>query len=82
MGQAELQDKIFEFVLAAKGRKVLKEKDVIKGVSAATGETPEYVKKSLRALIDTGCLMYSDAAAITSIEVPTMEYLKEKGLVK
>ena len=82
MVQAELQDKIFEFVLAARGRKVLKEKDVIKGVSAATGEAPEYVKKSLRALIDTGCLMYSDAAATTSIEVPTMEYLKEKGLVK
>lgn len=78
----ELQNKIFEFVQAAKGRRVLKEKDIIKAVSAGTGESPEHVKKSLRALIELGCLMYSDAAAVTSVEVPSVEYLKEKGLIK
>ena len=34
METAELQDKIFAFVLAAKGKKKLKEKDIIKGMLA------------------------------------------------
>ena len=37
METAELQDKIFAFVEAAKGKKKLKEKDIIKGINAETG---------------------------------------------
>ena len=42
METAELQDKIFAFVEAAKGKKKLKEKDIINGINAETG-------------IDNGC---------------------------
>ena len=82
MEQAELQDKIYEYVRAAKGRKRLKGKDIIKGVSAGTGEIPEYVKKSMRAMIDAGLLMYYDGGGATSVEIPSEEYLREKGLIK
>ena len=35
METAELQEKIYAFVLAAKGKKKLKEKDIINGINAA-----------------------------------------------
>ena len=82
MGQAELQNKIYEFVQAAKGRRRLKGKDIIKEVSASTGEPPEQVRNSLRAMIDVGRLMYSDSVGATSVEIPTEEYLREKGIIK
>lgn len=82
METAELQDKIFAFCEAAKGKKKLKEKDIIKGVSAEQNVTPEDVKKAMRAMIDVGRLMYSYGGGASSVEIPSDEYLREKGLLK
>ena len=82
METAELQDKIFAFVQAAKGKKKLKEKDIIKGVNAETGIEMDVVKKALRGMIDVGRLMYSYGGGASSVEIPSDEYLREKGLLK
>ncbi len=82
MDTAELQDKIFAFVLAAKGKKKLKEKDIIKGVSAEQNVSGDDVKKAMRAMIDVGRLMYSYGGGASSVEIPSDDYLREKGLLK
>ncbi len=82
MEKDELKDKIFEFVQAAKGKKKLKEKDIIKGMAEKTGETPDNVKKAMREMIDIGRLMYSYGGGSSSVEIPSEEYLREKGLIK
>jgi hypothetical protein len=82
METSELQDKIYAFVEAAKGKKKLKEKDIMKGVSADTGEDKDTVKKAMRAMIDVGKLMYSYGGGASSVEIPSEEYLREKGLLK
>ena len=82
METAELQDKIFAFVLAAKGKKKLKEKDIIKGMNAETGIEMDVVKKAMRGMIDVGRLMYSYGGGASSVEIPSDEYLREKGLIK
>jgi hypothetical protein len=82
METAELQEKIYAFVLAAKGKKKLKEKDIINGVNADTGAEKDEVKKAMRAMIDTGRLMYSYGGGASSVEIPSDEYLREKGLLK
>lgn len=82
METAELQDKIFAFVQAAKGKKKLKEKDIIKGITAETGEDKDTVKKAMRAMIDEGRLMYSYGGGASSVEIPSEEYLREKGMLK
>ena len=82
METAELQDKIYAFVLAAKGKKKLKEKDIIKGVSTEQSVDGETVKKAMRAMIDVGRLMYSYGGGASSVEIPSDEYLREKGLLK
>jgi hypothetical protein len=82
METAELQDKIFAFCEAAKGKKKLKEKDIIKGVSAEQNVQPDDVKKAMRAMIDVGRLMYSYGGGASSVEIPSEEYLREKGLIK
>ncbi len=82
METAELQEKIFAFCQAAKGKKKLKEKDIIKGVSAEQNVPPEDVKKAMRAMIDVGRLMYSYGGGASSVEIPSDEYLREKGLIK
>ncbi|GAB4390659.1 MAG: hypothetical protein Kow0025_24220 [Thermodesulfovibrionales bacterium] len=82
MEKDELKDKIFEFVQAAKGKKKLKEKDIIKGVSEQTGEEKDAVKKAMREMIDIGRLMYSYGGGASSVEIPSEEYLREKGLIK
>ncbi|GAB4543278.1 MAG: hypothetical protein Fur0020_12750 [Thermodesulfovibrionia bacterium] len=82
MEQSELQDKIFEYMQQMKGKKKLKEKDVIKHISETTGEDKEVVKKALRAMIDVGRLMYSYGGGASSVEIPSEEYLREKGLIK
>ncbi len=82
METAELQDKIFAFVEAAKGKKKLKEKDILKGVSAEQNVSPDDVKKAMRAMIDVGRLMYSYGGGASSVEIPSDEYLREKGLIK
>jgi hypothetical protein len=78
----ELKDKIYAFVEAAKGKKKLKEKDIIKGVSAETGVDEATVKKAMREMIDVGRLMYSYGGGASSVEIPSEEYLREKGLIK
>jgi hypothetical protein len=82
METAELQDKIFAFCQAAKGKKKLKEKDIIKGVSAELGLPADEVKKAMRAMIDVGRLMYSYGGGASSVEIPSEEYLREKGMIK
>lgn len=81
MDTAELQDKIFAFVQAAKGKKKLKEKDIIKGVSEQESIEKDEVKKAMRAMIDVGRLMYSYGGGASSVEIPSEEYLKEKGML-
>jgi hypothetical protein len=82
METAELQDKIFAFVQAAKGKKKLKEKDIIKGVSEEQSVPGDEVKKAMRGMIDIGRLMYSYGGGASSVEIPSEEYLREKGLIK
>jgi len=82
MEKEELKDKIYAFVLAAKGKKKLKEKDIIKGVGEQTGEAPDVVKKTMREMIDVGRLMYSYGGGASSVEIPSEEYLREKGMIK
>ncbi len=82
MEKEELKDKIFAFVQAAKGKKKLKEKDIIKGVSTETGEAADVVKKAMREMIDVGKLMYSYGGGSSSVEIPSEEYLREKGMIK
>lgn len=78
----ELKDKIYAFVEAAKGKKKLKEKDIIRGVSEEVGLDQAEVKKALREMIDVGRLMYSYGGGASSVEIPSEEYLREKGLIK
>ena len=82
METAELQDKIYAFVEAAKGKKKLKEKDIIKGISAELNIEGDEVKKAMRAMIDVGKLMYSYGGGASSVEIPSEEYLREKGMLK
>ena len=82
METAELQDKIFAFVEAAKGKKKLKEKDIINGVNTETGIDKDVIKKAMRGMIDVGRLMYSYGGGASSVEIPSEEYLREKGLIK
>lgn len=81
MEKEELKDKIFAFMEKYKGKKKLKEKDVLKGVSEELGIDKEEVKKALREMIDVGRLMYSYGGGASSVEIPSEEYLKEKGLL-
>jgi len=81
MEQAEIQEKIFAYMEQMKGKKKLKEKDVIKKIVGDTGEEKDTVKKALRAMIDVGKLMYSYGGGASSVEIPSEEYLKEKGLL-
>jgi hypothetical protein len=81
MDISELQEQIFAFVQAAKGKKKLKEKDIIKGVSADQALPGDDVKKAMRAMIDVGRLMYSYEGGASSVEIPSQEYLREKGMI-
>jgi hypothetical protein len=81
MEMAELQDKIYAFCEAAKGKKKLKEKDILIGVSAELGLEKDEVKKALREMINVGRLMYSYGGGASSVEIPSEEYLREKGMI-
>jgi hypothetical protein len=81
MEQAEIQEKIYAYMQQMKGKKKLKEKDVIKKIVADTELDKDVVKKALRAMIDVGKLMYSYGGGASSVEIPSEEYLKEKGLI-
>jgi hypothetical protein len=82
MELTELQEKIFAFCEAAKGKKKLKEKDIIRGIAEQESLEKDEVKKALRAMIDVGRLMYSYGGGASSVEIPSEEYLREKGLIK
>jgi hypothetical protein len=82
MEPAELKDKIFAYLQKFKGKKRLKEKEIWKGVSEETGASQDEVKKALREMIDEGRLMYSYTGGASTVEIPSEEYLREKGLIK
>jgi hypothetical protein len=82
MEKEQVKDTIFAYVEKAKGKKKLKEKDILKGVSADAGLDQADVKKALREMIDVGRLMYSYGGGASSVEIPSDEYLREKGLIK
>ena len=81
MESNELKEKIYAFMVKYKGKKKLKERDIMKGVSEEAGVTPDEVKKAMREMIDVGRLMYSYGGGASSVEIPSDEYLKEKGLL-
>ena len=81
MELAELQDIIFAMMEKYKGKRKLKEKDIIKGIMADTGLEKAEVKTALREMINVGRLMYSYGGGASSVEIPSEEYLKEKGLL-
>ena len=82
MENEEIKEKIYAFLQEMKGKKKLKEKDICKKISEDTGLDKEVVKKSMREMIDVGKLMYSYGGGASSVEIPSEEYLKEKGLIK
>jgi bacterioferritin (cytochrome b1) len=81
MEQTEIQEKIMAYLEKMKGKKKLKEKDIIKKIVADTEEEKDTVKTALRAMINVGKLMYSYAGGASSVEIPSEEYLREKGML-
>ncbi len=81
MDTAEIQKKIWEVLEKAKGKKKLKEKDVCRLVSEEIGADKDEVKTVLRAIIDEGKLCYSYSGGASSVEIPSEEYLREKGML-
>ena len=81
MEKTEIQDKIFAYLEKMKGKKKLKEKDIYKVIMAETGEEKATVKTALREMINVGRVMYAYGGGASSVEIPSEEYLKEKGLL-
>ncbi|HWR90199.1 MAG TPA: hypothetical protein VN260_08060 [Dissulfurispiraceae bacterium] len=81
MDTAEVQKKIWEVLEKAKGKKKLKEKDVCRLVSEEIGVDKDEVKTVLRAIIEEGKLCYSYSGGASSVEIPSEEYLREKGML-
>ncbi|MBC8413860.1 hypothetical protein H8E50_09355 [bacterium] len=82
MEQEAIQELIYAYSEKMSGKKKLKEKDIIKKISADAELDKDVVKKALRAMIDVGKLMYSYGGGASSVEIPTEEYLREKGMIK
>ncbi len=80
MEELEIQKLIYAYSTKMKGKKKLKEKDIIKKIMADAELDKNTVKTALRALINEGVLMYSYGGGASSVEIPSEEYLKEKGL--
>ncbi len=81
MEQQEIQDQIYAYMEKMKGKKKLKEKDIIKKIMADTELDKGTVKTALREMINVGKVMYSYGGGASSVEIPSEEYLKEKGLL-
>ena len=82
MEQKEIQDEIFAYLEKMKGKKKLKEKDVIKKIMANHEELDKMtVRTALREMINVGKIMYAYGGGASSVEIPSEEYLKEKGLL-
>lgn len=76
-----IKSKIFEILEKAKGKKKLKEKDIIRMASEDLKIEKDEAKKVLRDLIEEGKLCYSYSGGASSVEIPSEEYLKEKGML-
>ena len=81
MEKEELKGVIYAYVEKAKGKKKLKEKDILKGVEKDNGIDKAEVKIAMREMIDVGKLMYSYGGGASSVEIPSDEYLREKGML-
>lgn len=81
METEEIKAKIWEYSEKMKGKKKLKEKDIIKKIAADTELEKDVVKAALREMINVGKLMYSYGGGASSVEIPSDEYLKEKGML-
>ena len=82
MEEKEIQDEIYAYMEKMKGKKKLKEKDIIKKIMANHEELDKMtVRTALREMINVGKVMYSYAGGASSVEIPSEEYLKEKGLI-
>ncbi len=81
MDSEVIKSKIFEILEKAKGKKKLKEKDIIRMASEDLNIEKDEAKKNLRELIEEGKLCYSYGGGASSVEIPTEEYLREKGLL-
>lgn len=77
---ANLELKIYKYLEEMKGKKKLKEKDVIVKINEDTGKEKDEVKKALRGMVDVGMIMYSYGGGASSVEIPNDDYLKEKGI--
>jgi hypothetical protein len=80
MEELAIQKLIYAYSTKMKGKKKLKEKDIIKKIMEESEQDKNTVKTALRALINEGVLMYSYGGGASSVEIPSEEYLKEKGL--
>lgn len=76
-----IKSKIFEILEKAKGKKKLKEKDIIRMASEDLKIEKDEAKKVLRDLIEEGKLCYSYSGGASSVEIPSEEYLREKGML-
>ena len=82
MEQTEIQENIYAYMEKMKGKKKLKERDVIKKIMADHEELDKNtIKTALREMINVGKLMYSYGGGASSVEIPSEEYLREKGLL-
>ncbi len=82
MEQKEIQDEIYAYLEKMKGKKKLKEKDVIKKIMADHADLDKMtVRTALREMINVGKIMYAYGGGASSVEIPSEEYLKEKGLL-
>ena len=80
MEQLEIQKLIYAYSSKMAGKKKLKEKDIIKQIMKEADLDKGTVKDALRAMINEGVLMYSYGGGASSVEIPSAEYLQEKGL--
>ncbi len=82
MEQKEIQDEIYAYLEKMKGKKKLKEKDIIKKIMVDHEELDKMtVRTALREMINVGKVMYAYSGGASSVEIPSEEYLKEKGLI-
>ena len=82
MELTEIQKEIYAYMEKMKGKKKLKEKDVIKKIMADHPDMEKLaVRTELRNMINVGKLMYAYGGGASSVEIPSEEYLKEKGLL-
>jgi bacterioferritin (cytochrome b1) len=82
MEEKEIQDEIYAYLEKMKGKKKLKEKDIIKKIMADHEELDKMtVRTALREMINVGKVMYAYGGGASSVEIPSEEYLKEKGLL-